>query len=145
MAEHQLEVEAWQLLRELAHFPDGQRRAHALADEAGLSLALLKALVRLPADRPMPMREIAAVLRCDTSYVTSVADGLEQHGLASRAPHKTDRRVKVVELTAKGAKLAKRARDVMDEPPPSLSSLDDDELSALVVLLRKLRAVRSTG
>ena len=86
------------------------------------------------------MRELAGALRCDTSYVTSVVDGLEEQGLARRTPHPTDRRVKVVSLTGRGAEVGAQVRAALDEPPPAFASLSDDEAASLVALLRKLAA-----
>jgi DNA-binding MarR family transcriptional regulator len=133
-------VEAWQLMRELSHHPDVLRRSHDLAERIGVTPTIAKALVHLSMGRPTPMRELAGALRCDTSYVTSVVDGLEEQGLARRTPHPTDRRVKVVELTDRGADVAAQVRAALDDPPPAFASLSDDEAATLVVLLRKLSA-----
>ena len=133
-------VEAWRLLRAISHDPAVLRRGHDLAESEGTTPTIAKALAHLSATRPTPMRELAGALRCDTSYVTSVVDGMEEQGLARRAAHPTDRRVKVVELTERGSEVAARVRAALDEPPVGFAALDDGEASALLALLRKVSA-----
>ena len=69
------------------------------------------------------MGEIAELLRCDPSNVTGIADALEARGLARRRPSDADRRVKALELTAKGEKLRQRAMGELSEPPEWLRGL----------------------
>lgn len=130
--------EAWRRMRTLAHLPAHLDRVHRLAAEAGLTPGVSKALPHIPPDRPVPMRELAASLRCDNSYVTAVVDALEERGLAERRAHPTDRRVKVVALTASGAALATRLQAEMAEPPPEFDALTDAEAAQLRDLMRKL-------
>lgn len=138
-------VEAWRRMRELTHRPDVLARARAVAEEAGVTPALAKALLFLSADHPVPMRGIAHALRCDSSYVTAVVDGLEERGLARREPHPTDRRVKVVEITPDGVALAERFGAALDDPPGSFDALEAAEVSELLRLLRKLDDQATAG
>ena len=69
------------------------------------------------------MGEIAEELRCDPSNVTGIADALEARGLARRRPSEADRRVKALELTAKGERLRQRAMGELSEPPEWLRGL----------------------
>lgn len=48
-------------------------------------------------------KELAEHLDCDASNVTAVADRLEERGLIARRPHPDDRRVRILELTDRGA------------------------------------------
>jgi DNA-binding MarR family transcriptional regulator len=133
-------AEAWRQMRDLAHHPDVLRRTHALSEEFGLTPAVTKALAHLSPDHPTPMRDLAAALRCDNSYVTAVVDGLEERDVARRMPHPTDRRIKVIQLTERGAALAARVRAALDEPPPAFASLSDAEAAQLLQLMQKLSA-----
>lgn len=133
-------VAAWRQMRDLTHHPSVLRRAHLLAEEFGLTPAVTKALVHLAPDHPIPMRELAAALRCDNSYVTTVVDALEERGMARRVAHPTDRRVKIVDLTEHGAAVATRVRAALDQPPPAFATLTDKETAQLLKLLRKLSA-----
>lgn len=51
---------------------------------------------------PHPMRDLAAALNIDASYVTAIVDSLESAGLALRRADPTDRRVRVIEITDRG-------------------------------------------
>jgi DNA-binding MarR family transcriptional regulator len=129
--------EAWRRMRDLAHLPEHLDRVHAILAEAGLRPGVGKALVYIPLDGPIPMRDLAAALRCDNSYVTSVVDSLEEHGIAERRPP-YDRRIKVVWLTEEGVLVAKRVREALAEPPPAFERLTTGEANQLRNLLRKL-------
>lgn len=131
-------VEAWHRMRELTHRPEVLAGAQAVLEDAGITFTLAKALARLSADHPTSMREMAGALGCDASYVTAVVDGLEEHGLARRTAHPTDRRVKVVEVTADGAALAARFQAALDEPPATVRALEGSDVEALLRILRKL-------
>jgi len=111
--------------------------------EAGLTPGLARVLAQMPLGAAVPMRELAAGLRCDSSYVTSVVDALEEHGLAERQAHPTDRRVKVIRLTPAGQGLAQRVQAELASPPPCFGALSDDEIEELCQLLAKLRQGRA--
>lgn len=132
--------EAWARMRELTHDPRVLDLVHVLAGEAGLIPGAAKALSFLSATEPIPMRQLAAFLRCDNSYVTTIVDNLEEAGIARREAHATDRRIKVVVLTEAGEAMAKRLAQIIGTPPPSFEILDAEETTALRDLLRKLSA-----
>ena len=138
-------VEIWRLMRELTHRPEVLGRGQAVAEAAGVPTGLAKALARLSPEHPTPMRELAHALRCDASYITAVVDGLEEHGLACRRPHPTDRRVKVVELTPVGAELGAQVRTALDEPPAALAALEPCQLGALLELMRQVASGTHAG
>src|SRR6185312_10380617 len=66
----------------------GQR----IATEFGMNGSDAIALLKL--DAPMTMKELGQRMACDPSFVTSIADALEKHGLARREPSLRDRRSK---------------------------------------------------
>ena len=131
-------VEAWARIRSISHDPLVLSATHRIMDETGLTLGPVKALRSLPLVGSLPMRQLAARLGCDNSYVTSLIDALEEKGLASRQSHPTDRRVKVIVLTDDGRRLAERVQQVSATPPPAFDRLDAGELEALCALLRRL-------
>ena len=88
--------EAWRAMADLVL--DNERRQD-VSEQVGLSFGKIKALRRI-ADRPMPMRELAALLVVDPPNLTPVVDDLERSGLVERQAHPTDRRVKLVVATA---------------------------------------------
>jgi DNA-binding MarR family transcriptional regulator len=133
-------AEAWERMRELTHDPQLLGAVHAIAAEAGIIPGAAKALRYLSATEPTPMRQLAANLRCDTSYITTIVDNLEEQGVARRQAHATDRRIKVVVLTPAGQVLADRVAQLMGTPPPVFAALDADETMVLRDLIRKLTA-----
>ncbi len=83
------------------------RNAHGLAQgiaaEFGLAGSDILALLKLEA--PMTMKDLGLKIGCDPSFVTSIADTLESHGLARREPSQRDRRSKNIVLTPEGEKV----------------------------------------
>lgn len=126
-----VDYEAWGLLASLVYPP----RFIDIARDLGMTPATLGALVRL--GEPRTMGEIAELLRCDPSNVTGIADALEARGLARRRPSEADRRVKALELTAKGEKLRQRAFGELSEPPDWLRALSAEDQKTLRDLLRR--------
>ncbi len=131
VAESKTSREAWGLLAGLVYPP----RFLDIARDLGLTPATLGALARL--GEPRTMGEIAELLRCDPSNVTGIADALEGRGLARRRPSQADRRVKAIELTAKGERMRQRAIGELSVPPGWLQALSKEDQRALRDLLRR--------
>lgn len=108
---------------------DGVRRRE-VAEATGISFARSRALRRV-ARTPMSMSEFAAALDVDRPNATVVVDDLEGLGLVRRRSHPTDRRAKLVEATAEGEALARRADEILGTPPPGIRDLDTAELEDL--------------
>jgi DNA-binding MarR family transcriptional regulator len=136
---------AWQAMWVLAHNPETMDRLRQGAEALGLTMAVGKALLRLDPDEPMSMRKLACALRCDNSYVTSVADALEERGLAYRQPHPSDRRVKVLVLSPAGKKARRRLEQIRDVPPAAFSALTEKETQKLAALLAKVQDRAAVG
>ena len=114
------------------------RRSPPLAAELELSPAQCHVLRLLEPDKPMPMRQLADGLCCDASNVTGLVDRLESKGLVRRAASEDDRRVKVIELTPKGARLRTAFMERMAAPPEGLERLSVREQQTLVRILARL-------
>jgi DNA-binding MarR family transcriptional regulator len=127
--------EAWHAMTDLVL--DNQRRRE-VTETTGLSFGKMRALRRITA-RPMSMRELAALLGMDPPNLTTVVDDLERSGLVERQAHPTDRRVKLVAATPKGAELAQQAQEILDRPPAGLIDLPFTELETLVQILARVR------
>jgi DNA-binding MarR family transcriptional regulator len=127
-------------MRELTHDPQVLGSVHALASEAGIIPGAARALRYLSGPEPVPMRQLAANLRCDSSYITTIVDNLEEAGVARREAHPTDRRIKVVVLTEAGRVVADRVAQVIGTPPRAFDALSTQETETLRDLLRKLTA-----
>jgi DNA-binding MarR family transcriptional regulator len=131
VTEDDISREAWGLLAGLVYPP----RFLDIARDLGLTPATLGALARL--DEARTMGEIAELLRCDPSNVTGIADALEARGLAHRRPSEADRRVKAIELTAKGERMRQRVIGELSVPPPWLRALSQKDQRTLRDLLRR--------
>ncbi len=94
-------------------------------------------------DGPMPMKDLATCMDIDPSYVTLVADRLEELGLIERQPHPTDRRVKNLVLTTKGRRFKTTVPDKLWSGETMFSALTEAERTRLMGMLVKVAASRS--
>ena len=124
--------------------------SQSIATSFGVTPSDLLALFKL--DGALPMKELAQRMGCDASFVTSIADTLERHGLAKREPSQRDRRVKNLVLTPEGIAAKERLMRELAAKMPWCYALDDTERRCFLSLLRKVRsgarrddAVRETG
>ncbi|MHB8467930.1 MAG: MarR family winged helix-turn-helix transcriptional regulator [Acidimicrobiales bacterium] len=132
--------EAWRTMQRLLFEGLGHDLMARACAEAGTAPGAVKALIHLSPDVPTPMRDIAAHFGIDASYVTSLVDDLEKHGLAERRAHPTDRRIKTVALTDAGVEAQRRVAEVMSTPPPCFDALNAAEKRSLRDLMLKLAA-----
>jgi DNA-binding MarR family transcriptional regulator len=99
--------------------------------ESGLTPNDARALQSLARRPGRTMGSLAEEWKCDASTATWIVDRLEGKGLAERRPHPGDRRVRLVYLTALGARTKARQLDRVYIPPRALLELDLGELVAL--------------
>lgn len=130
--------DAWQRMRALTHRPETLEGLRDAFERMGLTPGIAKALMKLSATEPTPMRNLAATMRCDNSYVTAVVDALEERGIARREAHPTDRRIKVIVLTDEGVTLWAQVQELVGTPPSSFAALSKSETAQLRDLLEKL-------
>jgi MarR family transcriptional regulator, organic hydroperoxide resistance regulator len=88
-------------------------------------------------DEPMSMSALAERLGIDASYVTTIADQLEERGLIERRPHPTDRRIKSLALTSEGRRVQDQLAVELWSDVPLLEVLSVAERQELVRLLTK--------
>jgi DNA-binding MarR family transcriptional regulator len=101
----------------------------------GLPVQLARAVLLLTT--PAPMRDLADRLACDRSYITNLADRLEERGLVSRVQGE-DRRVKLLELTERGTALRDQISEAVAESALVLRKLSGPQRKALSALLHEL-------
>jgi DNA-binding MarR family transcriptional regulator len=118
---------------------------HAEARLAPYSLSLKHNWALHALDEPMSMSALADRLGIDASYVTTIADQLEERGLIERRPHPTDRRVKSLALTAEGRRLREKLADELWVEVPVLDALTADERRELWRLLSRTIDVPTGG
>jgi DNA-binding MarR family transcriptional regulator len=107
-----------------------------LARDFGIPAVLMKALHTM--DAPLAMKDVGKRLRCDPSFVTSVADMLEKRGLAVRESDPADRRVKRIVLTPAGVELRTQLNLTMATRMPWRETLTRDERASLLALIQKM-------
>jgi DNA-binding MarR family transcriptional regulator len=113
--------------------PDlGGRRARLAP--SGLTMKHSWALHAL--DEPMSMRG-AERLGIDASYITAIADQLEERGLIERRPHPNDWRIKSLALTDEGRHVRDQILDELWTTVPVLDGLREPERRELRRLLDK--------
>jgi MarR family transcriptional regulator, organic hydroperoxide resistance regulator len=123
-----------------AAFGELIRNAHdvglGIAGSFGLTVSDCKALFVL--ETPLTMKELGLKMGCDPSFVTSVADALEKHGLARREPSQRDRRSKNIVLTPEGARVRDLICAEISAKAPWATTLDTSERQCLLGLIRKM-------
>jgi DNA-binding MarR family transcriptional regulator len=112
------------------------QRGEKLAEQFGVPLFCLKALHRLGLS--VTMKELGKQMHCDPSFVTMIADTLEERGLAKREPNPTDRRIKNLVLTSDGLELKSRLELALVAQMPWTYALDENERTRLLELIRKM-------
>jgi len=127
---------AWRLLVELSL---SQRASlPAVAAELELSPAQCHVLHLIEPGRAVAMGELASALACDASNVTGLVDRLETRGLISRQPSASDRRVKVLTLTPRGARVRALLIERLTSPPVAFGRLSAAEQRTLLELLARV-------
>jgi DNA-binding MarR family transcriptional regulator len=97
-------------------------------------------------DEPMSMGALGERLGIDASYVTTIADQLEDRGLIQRQAHPKDRRVKSLALTAEGRRQRERLVDELWSDGSVLEGLTPAERAELRRLLTKAQgAIEGDG
>src|SRR2546427_2492353 len=88
---------------------------------------------------PQPVNEIGRRIALTSGAITTAVDRLESRGLVTREAHESDRRTRIVRLTARGKEQAGSVfaghKAVMDS---AASGLSKTERAMLIELLRKL-------
>jgi MarR family transcriptional regulator for hemolysin len=75
----------------------------------------------------------------DKTTMVVTVDALEKAGLAERRPSSTDRRARIIAVTAEGASLAHRSQQIVDQVhEDALASLPADEREVLLRALGRL-------
>jgi DNA-binding MarR family transcriptional regulator len=110
-----------------------------VAQRLSVPAILFKALHTI--DAPMAMKDLGKRMHCDPSFVTAIADMLEKRGLARRAAHPGDRRVKHLTLTGEGCELKRRLEAELSARMPWSTGLTDAERVQLLALIRKMLSV----
>ena len=101
----------------------------------GLPVQLARTLLAL--DAPATMGELADQLGFDPSYITGLADQLEDRGLIERVPG-ADRRVKILQLTANGHERREQVFAAVNGSLTITQRFTPEERATLAALLERL-------
>jgi MarR family transcriptional regulator, organic hydroperoxide resistance regulator len=108
-----------------------------VVDEVGLTESQANLLWLIPPDAsPVSLKQLAIRLHCDPSNVTLLSVKLEERGLARRARHPDDGRVRTLVLTPAGRKVRRRLITNAYTRSP-FGALNEKEQSQLYSLLAK--------
>jgi len=108
-----------------------------IAGSLNLPVHLARAVLLL--DEPAPMGDLSQKLACDKSYITQLADQLEELELIERVPG-ADRRTKLLALTASGKTLRSELAKSAGSKSPIMKALNEHEREQLATLLGKILA-----
>jgi MarR family 2-MHQ and catechol resistance regulon transcriptional repressor len=126
----------WKTYRTLLAIADESKR------KAGLGDSDYRVLETLLLNGSLPVNTIGDMIDLTTGSITTAVDRMEAKWLVARKNHPEDRRVRIVELTAKGRRLAEKARtEYSNAMEDAVGVLSPEDRIALVDLLQRL----STG
>jgi MarR family 2-MHQ and catechol resistance regulon transcriptional repressor len=116
-----------------------QRLATHSIESAEVGLSDFAVMEMLLHKGPQPVNEIGRRIELTSGAITTAVDRLEARGLVAREAHATDRRARIVRLTAAGEKQAVKVfashKAAMDLAARGLSKI---ERATLIRLLKKL-------
>ncbi|MBO0876305.1 MAG: MarR family transcriptional regulator [Pseudonocardia sp.] len=104
-----------------------------------------KVLMTLQPGEAIPMRTLADRMTTDPSNLTGLVDKLEERGALVREPHRSDRRIKALALTANGEQLRGAFFGLLTGDAGPLAHLSVAELTALRDLLSPTLAEPAGG
>jgi len=120
-------------------FRSGKSHMASIAAEFDMTPQQAYAMRQLGEVEP-GMSEFAAMLGCDASNVTSIVDRFESRGFVERRASSSDRRVKVLVLTAAGKALHATLVERLSTPPPAIANLSVADQKALYTILERALA-----
>lgn len=107
-----------------------------------LTLSQMEALwfISNAAGKQMPLKELEKRLNVAQSTTVGIVSRLEQKGLVESLGDKSDKRVKIVEITALGEQVCKKAKQSMEQTEASLlAGLTEIERELFKSLLQKVK------
>jgi DNA-binding MarR family transcriptional regulator len=119
------------------------QRGERLAERFDVPVSCIKAMRRV--EGAVTMKDLGQRLHCDPSFVTMIADALEQRGLAKREPNTADRRIKNLVLTERGLELKIALEREAHGQMPWAHALDQSEREQLLMLIRKMTKVMAAS
>jgi DNA-binding MarR family transcriptional regulator len=138
MSDDALAEEAWRTMAAVV-FDNRDAWKRDVIETSGLPFSRIRVLRRL-AKRSMTAKEIAESATMDAPATSVAVNDLEDRGLVVREADPTNRRSKIISLTAEGCRVVARIERVEDPAPRPFAALSPDELRSLAAILAKLSA-----
>ncbi len=130
----------WKTYRALLAKADASKKKVGLCDS---DFRVLEALLH---KGPLPVNVIGDKVELTTGSITTAVDRMEARWLVVRKRHPEDRRVRLVELTAKGRRLIEQAYDQHSvDMERAVKALSRQERAVLVALLKRLGKGQADG
>jgi len=126
-----------------AFIPKLLERGERIAETFNVPVYCIKAMHRIGSG--VAMKDLGQMLHCDPSFVTTIADALEQRDLARREPGPADRRVKRLVLTERGQQMKAAMEEHVLDAVPWAYALDHSERIQLLALIRKMTEAMSAA
>ncbi len=83
--------------------------------------------------------QLAEIGDMDKTTMVATVDALERAGLAERRPSSTDRRARIIAVTADGARMAKRSQQIVDQVhEEALATLPKGERQVFLKAMNRL-------
>ena len=116
-------------------------RLNEALDRFDLTVPRYEALMLLYLSRrgELPLGKMGVRLQVHRTSVTNLIDGLERSGYARRAPHPSDRRTTLAQITERGRKTAAKATEELNAIAFGTEPLRRPELNEITRTLRALR------
>ena len=116
-------------------------RIDAVLKPLGLTFARyeLLALLSFARSGALPMNKASALLQVHPTSVTNAVDRLQDAGLVIRAPHPTDGRTTLIELTPEGRALAKQSTSALNSEVFAQSGFAEKDIDHLTRILGAFR------
>ena len=115
-----------------------RKRFEQKARGLGLTRSQCSVLAHLARHEGIQQGGLAEILEIEPITLTRILDRLEQAELVERRAHPTDRRIRTVALTRKGAKIRTQVEARLYEAPDNVRALSARDLEALAKVLRKI-------
>ncbi|WP_240487372.1 MarR family winged helix-turn-helix transcriptional regulator [Actinomadura flavalba] len=110
----------------------------AALDEIGLTARMHCVLVHALEEERTQI-QLAEIGDMDKTTMVATVDALEKAGYAERRPSSTDRRARIISVTAAGAKVAERSQKIVDGVHDAvLGALAEDEREVFVRAMKRL-------
>ncbi|MCP9271613.1 MarR family winged helix-turn-helix transcriptional regulator [Mycolicibacterium arenosum] len=137
MSDARLADDVWRTMAAVV-FDNRDAWKRTVIEHTGLPFSRVRVLRRLAA-RPMTAKEIAKAASMDAPATTVAVNDLQERGLVIREADPTNRRSKLISLTAAGRELIDSISRLDDPAPGVIAELPVSELRTLQRILGKVR------